>query len=163
MVLPVNSSGGSSDCQHCDAKPRPRGRKKPVFTKAMSAHEVSPALSLRAVFQKLFSCAGENDIRGIQGSCCTVSSLCHMCCWGAHDTVVRSGMQLVLSWQKLASLYHSVFSEERTLYACIPTCVCVPGCACLWLRLVVVQWCHTVGWHWQQTGTRWHSLLPRGS
>lgn len=42
------------------------GQKKSVFTKARSAHEASPALTLQAGFQKLVSCG--NDIRGMTGA-----------------------------------------------------------------------------------------------
>lgn len=61
-----------------------------VFTKAMSVHRVSPALSLQAVFQKkLASYAGKNNIRGVAKNMLSqIASSILVCCCGARETVV---------------------------------------------------------------------------
>ena len=81
----------------------------------MSVHRVSPALSLQTVFRKkLASHAGKNDITDMAGKLLSQigSSILLSAAAVSVTWWLRSGMQLMLSWWKWVSVYHSIFSEE---------------------------------------------------
>lgn len=81
----------------------------------MSAHRVSPVLSLQAVFRKkLASHVGKNDISDAAGKLLSkiASSILLSAAAVSERWWLKAGRQLVLSWWKWVSVCHSIFSEE---------------------------------------------------
>lgn len=68
------------------------GQQKSIFTKAMSVHTVSPALSLQAIFQKkLASHAGKklHQRRGREPAVPASTQHLAVCCCSVHDMVAE--------------------------------------------------------------------------